>query len=129
MRIAIACSALLGVLLFSLGIYVSAVRGRVGNNGGIPNDPGDPLFKAIRAHGNTAEYAPMLAILMLYLGAHNPALWIVWTMIIVTVCRYLIAIGMLMCPTLDRPYPLRLVGALGTYVGGLILAIMALTTI
>jgi uncharacterized membrane protein YecN with MAPEG domain len=129
MRTAIACSALLGLLLFSLGIYVSATRGRVGKTGGVPNDPADPLFKAIRAHGNTAEYAPMLAILMLYLGAHNPALWIVWIMIVVTACRYLIAIGILICPTLDRPYPLRFAGALGTYVGGLILAITALTTI
>jgi uncharacterized protein len=129
MNTAIACTALLGLLLFALGLYVSATRGRVGRIGTFPNDPADPLFKAIRAHGNTAEYAPMLAILMLYLGARVPSVWIIWTMIIVTACRYLIAIGILICPTLDRPYPLRLVGALGTYVGGLVLSITALMTI
>lgn len=129
MKIAVACSALLGLLLFVLGIYVSATRGRVGKVGAIPSDPSDPLFKAIRAHGNTAEYAPMLAVLMLYLGVHAPPTWILWTMIGVTACRYLIAIGILAGPTLDKPYPLRFVGALGTYVGGVILSIAALTTI
>lgn len=129
MKTAVVCSALLGILLFALGIYVSATRGRVGKGGMVPHDPADPLFKAIRAHGNTAEYAPMLAVLMLYLGVHGPSLWIVWTMIIVTACRYLIAIGILICPTLDRPYPMRFVGALGTYVGGLILSVAALATI
>lgn len=129
MSTAIVCSASLGLLLFALGVYVSAARGRVRRVGTIPHDPTDPLFKAIRAHGNTAEYAPMLAILMLYLGAHAPSLWIIWTMIIVTACRYLIAVGILMCPTLDRPYPLRVVGAAGTYAGGIILSIAALTTI
>jgi len=128
MATAVVCTGLLGVLLFSLGLYVSATRGRTHNVGSIPNDPADPLFKAIRAHGNTAEYAPMLAVLMLYLGVHSPAAWIVWTMIIVTACRYLIVLGILASPTLDRPYPPRFVGALGTYVGGLVLAVTALLT-
>jgi uncharacterized protein len=129
MKTAIVCTGLLGLLLFGLGFYVSATRGRVGRIGTSPDDPADPLFKAIRAHGNTAEYAPMLAVLMLYLGAHSPAAWLLWVMIIVTACRYLVAIGILICPTLDRPYPLRFVGALGTYVGGVILSLAALATI
>lgn len=129
MKTAVVCSALLGLLLFALGIYVSATRGRVGKTGGSPTDPADPLFKAIRAHANTAEYAPMLAVLMLYLGAHSASAWIIWVMAIVTACRYLIAIGIIMCPTLDEPHPLRLVGAAGTYAGGLILSIAALATV
>lgn len=126
MKTAVLCTGLLGILLFSLGLYVSATRGRTNKIGTIPNDPSDPLFKAVRAHGNTAEYAPMLAVLMLYVGAHSPAAWILWTMIVVTACRYVIALGLLISPTLDKPNPLRFIGALGTYVGGGILSIIAL---
>ncbi|HZO83287.1 MAG TPA: MAPEG family protein [Candidatus Binataceae bacterium] len=129
MEIAVVCIGLLGLLLFALGLHVSMTRNRLGRVGTSSNDPADPLFKAIRAHGNTAEYAPMLAVLMLYLGAHSPAAWVAWVMIIVTVCRYLSAIGIVVCPTLDRPYPLRFVGAVGTYLGGIILSIAALATI
>ncbi len=125
MRTAIVCTGLLGILLFTLGLYVSATRGRTNKIGTIPTDPTDPLYKAIRAHGNTAEYAPMLAILMLYVGAHAPAAWILWVMIIATACRFLIVLGLLASPTLDKPHPLRFIGALGTYVGGLILSIFA----
>jgi uncharacterized membrane protein YecN with MAPEG domain len=126
MHVAIICTGLLGLLLFGLGLNVSATRGRRKAVGTIPADPADPLLKAIRAHGNTAEYAPMLAILMLYLGAHSAPAWIVWTMIVATVCRFLIVIGILASPTLDRPHPLRFIGALGTYVGGVILSVAAL---
>ncbi len=126
MKTALVCTGLLGILLFSLGLLVSATRGRTKQIGTIPSDPADPLFKAIRAHGNTAEYAPMLAVLMLYVGAHSPAAWILWTMIAVTACRYLIALGILISPTLDKPHPLRFIGALGTYVGGAILSIIAI---
>ena len=81
MKIAVVCTGLLAELLFALGINVSRTRGSAKQIGSIPDDPADPLFKAIRAHGNTAEYAPMIAVLMLYLGAHSPTVWIVWTMI------------------------------------------------
>ena len=129
MATAVVCTGLLGVLLFALGFYVSATRGRTKKVGSFPDDPSHPLFKAIRAHGNTAEYAPMLAILMLYLGVHAPAPWITWTMIVVTACRYLIVVGILASSTLDQPHPIRFIGALRTYVGGLTLAITALMTV
>jgi uncharacterized membrane protein YecN with MAPEG domain len=129
MKVAITCSALMGLLLFALGLYVSTMRGRTQQVGTTPQNPADPLFKAIRAHGNTAEYVPMLAILMFYLGAHSPAGWILWTMIIVTACRFLIVFGILLSPSLDRPQPLRFIGALGTYLGGLVLSIAALISV
>ncbi len=126
MNTAITCTALMGLLLFALGFYVSTMRGRARQVGVTPTDPSDPLFKAIRAHGNTAEYVPMLAILMLYLGAHSPGAWILWTMVIVTACRFLIVFGILLSPTLERPHPLRFIGAVGTYLGGLALSVVAL---
>ncbi len=39
-------------------------------------------------------------------------------MIVATACRYLLAAGVILSPTLDKPHPLRFVGALGTYVAG-----------
>ena len=128
MKIAVACTGLLAALLFALGLNVSRSRFSTSKIGSIPQDPAHPLFKAIRAHANTAEYAPMLAVLMLYLGEHSPAIGILGTMIVVTACRYLIVFGILISPTLDRPHPARFVGALGTYAGGLVLALAALMT-
>ncbi len=125
MKTAVLCTGLLGILLFTLGLYVSGQRGRTNQIGTVPRDPADPLYKAIRAHGNTAEYAPMLAVLMLYVGAHSPASWILWVMIIATACRYILALGMLVSPTLDKPHPLRFAGAAGTYACGIILSIVA----
>lgn len=126
MNAASVCTALLGLLVFGLGLGVSMLRASTKTNIGSTTDPKDRLYKMVRAHGNATEYAPMLAILILFLGARQPAAWLVWTFIAATVCRYLHAAGMLMSPTLDQPQPLRFVGALGTYVTGLILAVAAL---
>ena len=126
MKTAVVCSALMGFMLFALGLYVSTKRGRTQQIGTTPQNPADPLFKAIRAHGNTAEFVPMLAILMLYIGSQSPAGWVLGLMVIVTVCRFLIVFGIILSPTLDQPHPLRLIGALGTYFGGALLSIVAL---
>ena len=126
MSVAIVCTALLGLLVFGLGLAVSLVRGSSGTNIGYKPDPADTLYKLVRAHGNATEYAPMMAVLMLLIAAHQPAAWMIWTFVIATVCRYLHAAGMIMSPTLDKPQPLRFVGALGTYVTGLALVVAAL---
>ena len=125
MNVAIVCTALLGLLVFGLGLAVSLTRGATRTNFGFTPDPTDRLYKRVRAHGNAAEYAPMLAILMLLIGARQPAAWMVWTFIAATAFRYLHAAGMLVCPSLDQPHPLRFVGALGTYVAGLVLVVAA----
>jgi uncharacterized membrane protein YecN with MAPEG domain len=41
----------------------------------------------VRAHGNTAEYAPMLAVLFLFLGSRDPAARVLWTIAIATLSR------------------------------------------
>ena len=122
MKVAVWCTGLLGLLVFGLGLAVSATRGGTGRNFGYTADPTDRLHKLVRAHGNATEYAPMLAVLILYLGAHNPGTWLMWTFAIATISRYLHALGMILSKRLDRPDPLRFAGALGTYVTGLILA-------
>jgi hypothetical protein len=126
MSVAIVCTALLGLLVFGLGLMVSLTRGSTNQVVGHPPDPADRLHKLVRAHGNAAEYAPMFAILILLVGARQPAAWMVWTAVAATACRYLHAAGMVTCATLAKPNPMRFVGALGTYVTGIALVVAAL---
>ena len=126
MHAAMICSALLGLLVFGLGLAVSARRGSSQMIIGHSPDPGDPLHKLIRAHGNAAEYAPMFAVLMLGIAARGCTRWMVWTFIAATACRYLHAAGMILYPRLDQANPLRFVGALGTYITGLMLVVAGL---
>ena len=126
MTAALVCTALLGLLVFGLGLGVSALRGSTSTNIGHKLDPGDPLHKMVRAHGNAAEYAPMLAILMLAIAGRGATPWMVWTFVAATLSRYLHAAGMVLSSSLDRPQPLRFVGALGTYVTGLLLVVALL---
>jgi uncharacterized membrane protein YecN with MAPEG domain len=123
MAVAIVCTALLGLLVFGLGLAVSLARQGSAVGIGAPSDPTSPLLKRIRAHGNATEYAPMFAILMLVVGAREPATWMTLTMVVATVSRYLHAAGMLASPTLAEPHPLRYVGSVGTYVSGLVLVL------
>src|SRR2546428_2288577 len=126
MNMALLCTALLGLLVFALGLSVSMTRGSTKTNIGYNPDPADRLFKLVRAHGNATEYSPMMAILMLAIGARQPSAWMLWVFIGATACRYLHAAGMILSPSLDQPQPLRFVGALGTYVFALVLVIALL---
>jgi uncharacterized membrane protein YecN with MAPEG domain len=129
MIVAVVCVALLGVLLFALGLGVSLTRQRTSTVYGSSLDPADPLYKMTRAHGNTAEYAPMLAVLMLVVGANQPPAWALWTMALAVASRYALAIGIIVGPTMEQPHPLRAIGATGTYATGLALCVAALITI
>ncbi|HXW30476.1 MAG TPA: MAPEG family protein, partial [Xanthobacteraceae bacterium] len=71
---------------------------------------------------NTAEYAPFLAIMFLWHGVHDAPTWILWTIVIATLSRYLLAGALLFAPTMAKPNFARFVGALGTYMCGLLLA-------
>jgi uncharacterized membrane protein YecN with MAPEG domain len=90
------------------------------------SDPTDRLHKLCRAHGNAAEYVPIMAVLMLIAGARNPSTWMIWTFIAATAFRYCHAAGMVLPASLAQPNPLRFVGALGTYVAGIALVVAAL---
>jgi uncharacterized protein len=129
MTAALVCTALLGLLVIGLGLGVSTLRGSTSTTIGHKLDPGDPLHKMVRAHGNATEYAPMLAILMLAIAGRGATPWMVWTFVAATLSRYLHAAGMLLSSSLDRPQPLRFVGALGTYVTGLALVVALLMVV
>ena len=123
------CSAILVIVYFALALNVSLTRRRTRTGIGTGDDPAGPMNKAVRAHGNAAEYVPIFVALFLYflLSGANPGGWIAWVAIIVTVCRVLHALGMLMTQSFNRPpHALRAVGALGTYVGGLMLGVALL---
>ncbi len=128
MTVAIICTALLGLLVFGLGLFVSAGRGSANTPYGQKDDPSDTLYHRVRAHGNSIEYAPMLAGLMLYLGSQDPAAWIVGTFVIVTFARYLIVAGILIPDSMETPNPMRFIGALVTYLGGFALVIATTMT-
>ncbi len=124
---ALVSTAFLGLLLFGLGLAVSLLRGKHNILIGHPEDPQHVLHRIVRAHANTAEYAPFLAILFLYLGGHQPSVWVLWTIGLTTAARVLIVIGLLTAGTLARPHPVRFIGALGTYVGGFALSVALVT--
>ena len=130
MKTALVCIALLGLLIFVLGLAVSLTRGATKRNFGYSDDPTDRLHKLCRAHANAAEYAPILGLLMLVLAMRaEPAAWLLWTMMLATAFRYVHAVGVVAMPTLNRPNPLRFLGALGTYVCGILLAGALLVTV
>lgn len=131
MTTAIICSAILGALLFLLGANVSRMRGVQAKAGGpqLPTDPADRLLIAIRAHGNAAEYVPTLIVLFLLVGARSPAAVAIPLIVGATLARLLHAAGMLTASSLAAPVRGRVLGAVGTYLFGLALAVAAAFTL
>ena len=127
MRVYLVCSAILVILYFALALNVSLTRRRTSTGVGTGDDPSGPLNKAVRAHGNAAEYIPIFVVLFLYFLMSGAGGWITWVVVIVTVSRVLHALGMLMTESFNRaPHPLRAIGALGTYLGGFALGVALL---
>ena len=124
---AIICTAVLAAMLFLLGVNVSRMRGVTAKAGGsqFPGDPASRLLIAIRAHGNAAEYIPALIVLFLLVGARSPAAVAIPLIIGATAARVLHAYGLLTAPSLAVTTKARLVGAAGTYLLGVGLAVAA----
>jgi hypothetical protein len=120
------CSALLVILYFLLAFNVSWMRGKTGVGVGTNNEPSGRLNKAIRAHGNAAEYLPLFVALFLYFSVVGASVWVRWVVVAITVCRFLHPLGMFMSSDLHRPQVFRFVGSLGTYGGGLALGVALL---
>lgn len=122
-------SALLGLLLFGLGLSISMLRFRTGIlRGGDERHPDALINRVIRAHANTAEFAPMLVVLFVAHGLQHPQLpvWLQGLIVTATACRLLLVIGLIAWPTMSRPNPARFIGALGTYLCGSALAVALL---
>ena len=54
------------LLYFALALNVSLTRQRTKTGIGTGSDLSGPLNKAVRAHGNAAEYVPVFVTLFLY---------------------------------------------------------------
>ena len=121
MNIYLICSAILVIVYFLLAFNVSLTRGSTRIGIGSGDQPSGRLNKAIRAHGNAAEYIPIFVVLFLYFLTSGASGWITWVVVIVTICRVLHPVAMFMSPDLNKAYPLRFITSLGTYLGGLAL--------
>ncbi len=127
MTTAIICTAILGALVFVLGANVTRWRSLTGKAGGdqMPRDPASKLLIAQRAHGNAAEYVPVLIVLFLLVGARSPA-WVAVPLIVVaTAARLLHAYGMVTSKSLAIRNKKREIGAVVTYLSGVGLAAAA----
>jgi uncharacterized membrane protein YecN with MAPEG domain len=87
------------------------------------------LFKAVRAHGNTAEYVPMLVVLMLLVQSHDPSGVADVACVTATVARFVLAGALLASRTLAETNPARSAGAALTYLSGATLAVLAALTL
>jgi uncharacterized membrane protein YecN with MAPEG domain len=119
MSIPLICISLLGTLAVGLGFAVSLSRSKAETLIGSSGDPEDFLYKMVRAHGNTIEYVPIIALLIYILSQFPLSTWVLWCMILATFFRYLFVAGIVFPKTLAKPNPFRFIGALGTYVTGL----------
>lgn len=126
---AVIVAALLCGMVFVLGLHVSLQRMKSDVFTGQQDDPTSALNKAVRAHGNTAEFAPAMAVLILYLGTQTPAFWVEIVFCLALASRVSIALGILVCPSLARAHPLKMIGSTGTYITGPILAVLAILTV
>ena len=126
MSVPLICVALLGLLVILLGFKVSMARASTETVYGGEEDPESPLYKAQRAHGNTVEYAPVLAVMMLALAQSAQPAWVIWAIALATFFRYLFVAGILFPATMAKPNPLRLIVALGTYIAGIALVVALL---
>jgi uncharacterized membrane protein YecN with MAPEG domain len=124
MTTAIVCTALLALLMWGLSIRTSKARGKAENQ--MPTTTDDPLFVAMRAHGNAAENIPMLAVLFLLVGSRDPAAWMEGLMIVATVARFGHALGVIASADMAKENHVRLASAVVTTLAGFGLAAAAL---
>ena len=118
MNVYLLCSAILVIGYFLLANNVSRLRAQSKVGFGMADDPLGPLNRAIRAHGNSAEYTPVFLVLFLYFLSSGASGWITGVVVGVTFCRVLHPISILIAPDLNAIYPPRFISAAGTYLGG-----------
>lgn len=112
MNIVVLCSAFLVVFYAALSVNVSRVRLQGRDS---PRVTETQLNHAIRAHGNAAEYIPLIVALLLYLNVAAPSTLVSFAAVVATLSRVLHATAMLLVADARQRQRLRFVGALGTY--------------
>ncbi|NOT85046.1 MAG: MAPEG family protein, partial [Methylococcaceae bacterium] len=99
------CVGILGILLFGLGFAVSGARGKFNVGIGVTPDSDHMLNRLVRAHGNTSEYAPFLALMFLLHGIYQPSNLVVGLMVAATAARVIFVVGLLTSVSV-RPFHL-----------------------
>lgn len=112
MNVLLLCSAALILLFAALSANVSRMRLRKRKH---PEVTEAELTKAIRAHGNAAEYIPLYVVLFIYLNSTTPSTYAVAVVVVATLSRFFHAAGMLLAASVNERHTLRFFGALGTY--------------
>ena len=125
-QIVLICSSILVAITLILAFWTSLQRTSSGViSYGAQLDPSSRMAKAQRAHGNSAEFSALLIVLFLLVGfayeGRDLGALVTWTVISVTAARIVHAVGILTCATLEKAHPLKAVGAIVTYLGGLLL--------
>lgn len=123
MKIAFLCTGALGLLLFCLSMLVSYHRLTKRQALGPGEDPKGPLSKACIAQSNTAQYAPMLAVLMITLQIYGSPNWLVWVSTAAVLGRYLYAAAILTAEDPRKFSPLKATGVGLTYVSGALMSL------
>ncbi len=123
MTLALIAAFLIALPLFVVGFMVSLQRVKTATITGGNDDPTSMLNKTIRSHGNQAEWAGVLVAMILYLGTSDAGAWVGWVSLAVGIGRVLHAVGFLICETLEKPHPLKAIGAMITYIGGIALSV------
>ncbi len=106
------CSAILVILYGALSVNVSRVR--LWRNESL-RVAETQLTQAVRAHGNAAEYIPLLVALLLYLDFTAPSFFLSVAAVVATASRVLHAVAMLLVQSATPRSRLRFLGAIGTY--------------
>lgn len=113
MQSVVLCCAILILFYGALSFNVSRVRRRRRSDATVPQAA---LTKAMRAHGNAAEYVPLFVAGLLYLQSVAASPFVSGLAVATLACRLAHAAGMLLAPTVDDRHLLKFAGALGTYV-------------
>ena len=128
------CSAALALLTIALAFMTSIERTK---SGVIAYEadilPTSYMAKIQRAHGNSAEYVGLLIGLFLVVGFTFPGesftSLVSWTIILVTLSRFVHALGFLMNSTLEKIHLLKATSVTVTYFGAGFLALKCLASL
>lgn len=127
------CGSALVILVLLLGFWVSIARTNSKVITGVGDDPTGALMKAVRAHGNSTEYAGALIGLFVLTGlvyqGRDLGLTVTILVIAITAARFVHALGFLTCKTLEKPHLFKALGAIVTYFGGLALSGMVIAKV
>lgn len=123
MNIVLLCVAVLVLLYALLSVNVSRIR-LLGQES--LREKESHLTQAVRAHGNAAEYIPLIVALLLYLNHAAPGTFLSIVAVLAVVSRIFHVIAMLFISSIHQRQRLRFAGALGTYVSLFALGIAVL---